>query len=99
MIGRNKTTTFNYIKDKVWQRISYWSSKCLPKTGREVMIKSMLQIPSNMMSNFLLPNSIIITIEKMINSFGGVTVVQITKVYIGCHERNMLCINLMMEME
>jgi len=70
MIGRNRTTIFSYIKDCVWHKINSWSSKCLSKAGHEVMIKSVLQaIPSYVMSIFLLPFSIIYTIEKMMNSF------------------------------
>jgi len=53
MVGRSKKATFSFIKDKVWQRISSWSSKCLSKVEREVMIKSVLQaIPSYVMSIF-----------------------------------------------
>ncbi|RHN71289.1 putative reverse transcriptase zinc-binding domain-containing protein [Medicago truncatula] len=70
MIGRDRTTTFAYIKDRVWQRINSWSSKCLSKAGREVMIKSVLQaIPSYVMSLFQLPSTLITSIERMINSF------------------------------
>jgi ribonuclease HI len=70
LIGRNRTAVFSYIKDRVWQKISSWSSRCLSKAGREIMIKSVLQaIPSYVMSIFLLPSSIISTIEKMMNSF------------------------------
>jgi len=42
MVGRSKKATFSFIKDWVWQKISSWSSKCLSKAGREVMIKSVL---------------------------------------------------------
>jgi len=70
MIGRNRKTTFNYIKDRVWNRINSWSSKCLSKSGREVMIKSVLQaIPTYVMSLFQLPSSLITTIERMMNAF------------------------------
>jgi len=70
MIGRNRSSTFVFIKDRVWQKINSWSSKCLSKVGREVMIKSVLQaIPSYVMSIFQLPATLINTIEKMINSF------------------------------
>lgn len=63
MVGRDRASTFSYIKDRVWQRISPWSSKCLSKAGREVMIKSVLQaIPSYVMSIFLLPSSLLTTI-------------------------------------
>jgi len=38
MIGRNRNSTFAFIKDRVWQKINLWSSKCLSTAGREVMI-------------------------------------------------------------
>jgi len=70
MVGRSKKTTFNFIKDRVWKKISSWSSKCLSKAGREVMIKSVLQaITSYVMSIFRLPNTLLDEIEKMINAF------------------------------
>lgn len=40
MIGWDRTSTFSYIKDHVWKRINSWSSKCLSKATREVMISS-----------------------------------------------------------
>ncbi|MCI14231.1 RNA-directed DNA polymerase (Reverse transcriptase) [Trifolium medium] len=68
MIGRSKNATFNFIKDRVWRKISSWSSKCLSRAGRQVMIKSVLQaIPSYVMSIFLIPSSIVDAIEKMMN--------------------------------
>ncbi|KAK2398440.1 putative mitochondrial protein [Trifolium repens] len=70
MIGRNRTAVFAYIKDRVWHKVNSWSNKRLSKAGREVMIKSVLQaIPSYVMSIFLLPDTIISAIEKMMNSF------------------------------
>jgi len=70
MAGRSKKATFSFIKDRVWQKVSSWSSKCLSKAGREVMIKSVLQaIPSYVMSIFRLPNSLLDEIEKMMNAF------------------------------
>jgi len=70
MVGRSKEATFGFIKDRIWHKINSWSSKCLSKAGREVMIKSVLQfIPSYIMSIFFLPNKLVDAIEKMINAF------------------------------
>jgi hypothetical protein len=70
MIGRSKKAIFNFIKDRVWKKINSWSSKCLSKAGREVLIKSVLQsIPTYFMSLFTLPSSLCDEIEKMMNSF------------------------------
>ncbi|RHN81910.1 hypothetical protein MtrunA17_Chr1g0204171 [Medicago truncatula] len=70
MIGHSKHATFKFVKDRIWNKINSWSSRCLSQAGREVLIKSVLQsIPSYVMSIFLLPGSIINEIEKMLNFF------------------------------
>jgi hypothetical protein len=70
MIRRSKKAIFNYIKDRIWNRITSWSSKLLSQAGKEVLIKSMAQaIPSYCMGVFLLPTSIGDEIERMLNSF------------------------------
>ncbi|PNX78963.1 ribonuclease H, partial [Trifolium pratense] len=70
MIGRKKKVIFSYIKDRIWKRINSWRGRALSKAGKEVMIKSVLQaIPSYVMSIYLLPESTIQEIERMINSF------------------------------
>ncbi|KAK2449324.1 hypothetical protein QL285_008530 [Trifolium repens] len=76
MIGRKKKNIFAYIKDRVWKRINSWRGRALSKAGKEVMIKSVLQaIPSYVMSVYLLPETTVKEIERMMNSFwwgGGV---------------------------
>lgn len=70
MIGRNKKAMFSFLKDRIWNKINSWSSRCLSQAGREVLIKSVLQsIPSYVMSIFLLPATLLQEIEKMLNSF------------------------------
>ena len=70
MIGRDKRSVFSFIKDHIWNRINAWKGRALSKAGKEVMIKSVLHdIPSCIMSIYLLPNSVIDDIEKMINAF------------------------------
>ncbi|MCH84971.1 RNA-directed DNA polymerase (Reverse transcriptase), partial [Trifolium medium] len=70
MVGRSKKATFAYIKDRIWRKINYWRSRPLSKVGKEVMIKSVLQaIPTYVMSIYLLPDSLINEIERMINAF------------------------------
>ena len=65
-----KFDVFSFIKDRIWKWINVWRGRELSKAGKEVMIKSVLQaIPSCIMSIYLLPNSVIDDIEKMINAF------------------------------
>ena len=69
-IGRSKKATFKFVKDRIWNRVNSWSSRCLSQAGQEILIKSVLQsIPSYVMSIFLLPGTFIIDIEKMLNAF------------------------------
>ncbi|GAU23029.1 hypothetical protein TSUD_336770 [Trifolium subterraneum] len=70
MIGRRKKEVFAYLKDRVWKRINSWRGRALSKAGKEIMIKSVLQaIPSYVMSIYLLPESTIKDIERMLNSY------------------------------
>jgi hypothetical protein len=70
MVGRSKRATFAYIKDRIWRKINSWRIRPLSKAGKEVMIKSVLQaIPAYVMSIYLLPDSLINEIERMINAF------------------------------
>ncbi|KAK2394877.1 hypothetical protein QL285_056661 [Trifolium repens] len=70
MIGRKKKSVFSYIKDRIWKRINSWRGRSLSRAVKEVMIKTVLQaIPSYVMSIYLLPESTIKDIERMMNSF------------------------------
>ncbi|GAU34899.1 hypothetical protein TSUD_144300 [Trifolium subterraneum] len=70
MIGRKKKDIFAYIKDRVWKRINSWRGRALSKAGKDVMIKSVLHaIPSYVMSVYLLPETTIKEMERMMNSF------------------------------
>jgi hypothetical protein len=70
MIGRKKKDVFAFIKDRIWKRINSWRGKTLSRAGKEVMIKSVLQaIPTYIMSVYLLPDTMIKDIERMMNSF------------------------------
>lgn len=42
MIGRRRTATFNFIKERVWAKINSLSGIFLSKAGREVMVKYVL---------------------------------------------------------
>jgi hypothetical protein len=69
MFGRSRTSTFKFVKERVWKKINSWSSNCVSQAGRETLIKSVLQsIPSYIKSIFAIPKSIIVDIEKMLNS-------------------------------
>ncbi|GAU44727.1 hypothetical protein TSUD_88120 [Trifolium subterraneum] len=68
-VGRSKKQTFAFIKDRIWKRINSWRSRPLSRADKE-MIKYVLQaIPAYVMNIYLLPDSLINDIERMINAF------------------------------
>jgi hypothetical protein len=70
MVGRSKKSTFTFVKERIWKRINSLRGRALSKAGKEVMNKSVLQsIPSYVMSVYLIPETTIKEIERMINSF------------------------------
>jgi ribonuclease HI len=70
MVGRSKKSIFSFVKDRIWKHINSWRGRALSKAGKEVMIKSVLQaIPSYVMSVYLIPETVIKEIERMLNSF------------------------------
>lgn len=59
LIGRNKVIQFQYILVKIWTKMSNWKIKFLSGAGKEILLKSVLQvIPTYTMSIFLLPKVI-----------------------------------------
>lgn len=61
---------FNYLKDRLWAKLQGWSSKCLSKAGKPVLLRNVAQtVPTYAMSCFLLPKSLCSDLEKMMNSF------------------------------
>lgn len=66
-IGRSKLEVFNYLKDKLWARVSGWGEKHLSMARRETLIKAVLEaIPTYVMSCFKLPKGILEEAEKII---------------------------------
>ena len=63
-VGRNKKEIFSFIKDKAWKR------KFLSKACKEILLKIVVQaVPMYVMQVFLLPVSLCIELERMMNSF------------------------------
>lgn len=58
-IGGKKKVVFNYLKARIWKKISVWSVKHLSRVGCEVLVKVVAQaIPAFYISAFLLPVSL-----------------------------------------
>jgi len=98
MNGRSKEATFGFIKDHICHKINSWSSKCIPKAGREVMIKSVLQsIPSYVMSIYLLLNKLVDVMEKLLIFSVRDMVAPLEEVCIGYIWKDYISIKVMVE--
>lgn len=66
-IGHNRVQCFEFIKEKIWKRIQGWKEKCLSKTGKEILIKSVAQaIPIYAMACFDLMKGLCDSISQLI---------------------------------
>lgn len=70
MVGRKKTSFFNYIKLRVLDKISSWQSKWFSSGGKEVLIKAIAQaVPAYAMSIFKIPSGLCADIQGAITRF------------------------------
>ena len=66
-LGASKQKEFEYLKEKIWQRIQGWKERFLSKVGKEILIKAIAQaIPTYAMSCFDLTKALCDEISKMI---------------------------------
>jgi hypothetical protein len=42
-VGKSRSKTFEYLKDKIWKAIQGWKEKMLSKMGKEILIKACAQ--------------------------------------------------------
>jgi hypothetical protein len=58
-LGASKSKEFEYLEERIWQRIQGWKERLLSKAGKEIMIKAVAQaIPTYAMSCFDLTKSL-----------------------------------------
>lgn len=70
LIGKSKKSIFNYLKDRVWEKIKNWNSKLLSRAGKAVLLRNVTQtIPAYTLSCFLIPKSLCQEIERLMNAF------------------------------
>ncbi|KAK3205547.1 hypothetical protein Dsin_019593 [Dipteronia sinensis] len=68
--GRNKRALFNYIKDRMWERVKGWRGRLLSIGGKEVLIRSVLQsIPAYTMNLFHLPKGLVTKLHRLCSRF------------------------------
>jgi hypothetical protein len=66
-VGKPRTNTFAYLKERVWQRIQGWKEKLLSSAGKEVLIKAVAQaIPTFAMGCFDITKEMCEKISTMI---------------------------------
>ena len=70
VVGKNRSASLNFIKERVWGKIQGWKKKMLSQAGKEVLLKAIVQaIPTFAMSCFRLPVGLCRDIEMMIRKF------------------------------
>ena len=70
VVGRNRSASLNFIKERVWGKIQGWKEKLLSQAGKEVLLKAVVQtIPTFAMSSFHLLVGLCRDIEVMIRKF------------------------------
>lgn len=69
-IGRARTDTFQYIKDRLFTKLKGWQEKLLSDAGKEILIRVVAQaLPSHAMSCFLLTNNFCTDLQQMCARF------------------------------
>ncbi|KAM1068445.1 hypothetical protein ACFX2A_000415 [Malus domestica] len=70
VVGRNRSTCFDYIKERLWKHLQGWKGKLLSSAGKELLIKSVAQaLPLYLMSSFLLPKYFYDNLNHLIATF------------------------------
>lgn len=69
-IGRNKKEVFEYIIQRIKNKLDSWYSKLLSPAGKEVLLKAVITaIPTYTMSCFILPKTLLQEITKAMRHF------------------------------
>jgi hypothetical protein len=42
-VGRSRSKTFEYLKDRLWKQIQGWMERMLSKAGKDILIKACAQ--------------------------------------------------------
>lgn len=73
MVGRNKSSVFGYLKEKINHKVQSWKEKWFTQAGREILIKNLAQtMLTHAMSMFLLPLEITRDFERSLSRYWGV---------------------------
>lgn len=70
MIGRNMHSIFDFLVERVEQKLQTWSAQSISKAGKVTLLKTASQsIPNFWMSLFLILGEICEKIEKRMNAY------------------------------
>ncbi|WVZ75250.1 hypothetical protein U9M48_023324 [Paspalum notatum var. saurae] len=66
-VGKEKSKVFQFLKERIWQRIQGWKEKLLSRAGKEILIKAVAQaIPTYAMTCFDITKGVCEQISSMI---------------------------------
>ncbi|KAM5569502.1 hypothetical protein ABKV19_016829 [Rosa sericea] len=69
-VGKSKTQIFQYIKEKLSNKLENWKAKILSCAGKEILIKAVAQtMPLYAMNCYLLPKTLCDDVHKLCASF------------------------------
>jgi hypothetical protein len=69
-VSRSRTQTFEYLKERIWNKIQGWKERFLSKAGKDILIKACAQaIPTFAMSCFDLTKTLCDEMSAMICGF------------------------------
>ncbi|XP_024164259.1 uncharacterized protein LOC112171288 [Rosa chinensis] len=72
-VGRKKTSTFHYIKERLAKKLSAWQGKLLSGAWKDILIRVVAQaLPTYAMSVFRLTKISVMIWNKCVQDFGGV---------------------------
>lgn len=70
MMGRSKSVTLGFLKEKVKKCIDNWGGRHISQGGREILVKAVVQeLPTYTMSVFKLPSDLTKDLERMITKY------------------------------
>ncbi|KAK9940828.1 hypothetical protein M0R45_017469 [Rubus argutus] len=69
-VGKEKTTTFQFIKERLFNKMQGWQGKLLSGAGRDILIRVVAQaLPTHAMSCFLLTKNFCCDLQQMCARF------------------------------
>ena len=78
--GRSKEQDFQFIMDRIWNKLKGWKEKSLSSEGRGILIRAVAHaIPTYIMSCFLLPKDLYDKIEKTVCAFWWGSMISVKK--------------------